>query len=80
MHKAKIIYFNMQTLLCILYMYPSWHFAAGCFQCIPVCPKTVPKKRWIMSHYPKPVLSPGTKSLALKHTTAELIQNPAPVK
>lgn len=33
-----------------------------------------------MSYYPKPVLSLGTKSLALKLTVAEVIQNPAPVK
>lgn len=70
----------MQTPLCILFVYPSWHFPARCFQCIFVCPKIAPKKIRIMSHYPKPALSLGTKSLALKLTTAELIQNPAPVK
>lgn len=56
------------------------YILAGTFQMLSVylvCLKT--KKRWIMSHSPKLVLSLGTKSLALKVTTAELIQTPAPV-
>jgi len=52
MHKAKVIYFNIQTLICILYMYSRWHFpgicSTICFRCILACPKiaqTIPKKK-----------------------------------